>query len=491
MDQMLACPDCGTPNRSDADLCVQCWRGMDEDVAARIPVAAFAVATATPPRTLRPAPPAPPAVSAPASPVAERPVGEAAPGPVPYFAPLPQPVPGGIVPNTVPAPVATERRRGNVKWRWRHLWAVGVCAWGLPEVLAAYWAPRFQGRGILDAALAIQIVGYVLAALVVAVLVSRVNNGDWGSVGIRWSENAYDDMFRGAGFGLVLIGTFLLVTFAISGGELEVDGLVKMLIGGTSGPGFFLAAAVLVVGAPVIEEIYYRGMLYEKFGRWGRWPAIVGTSILFVAAHGALIIPALMLLAFGVAWKRQTKTLWYTMGAHAAWNLVVLCLGVFLMSGPAEAFTPPDGSYTLRHAADWEPVREGVVSGPTGSVDLVLMTPSGSFIVVGRTETHPGIHRGNLKSALLSQVEEVAPLPYGATLEGIEESDLMGGLAKAYEMSLSFSDPVAGDVDARVVVAVRDPEQPAFLFVVACPEAECPTAGADFESLVRSFQFAR
>lgn len=84
---MVACPDCGTPNRVDADLCMQCWRGMDEDLAARIPTPAFAG------RTAAPAPPAPARQAAAQGregaarmtiqPVAPR---EADPGAVPYFA---------------------------------------------------------------------------------------------------------------------------------------------------------------------------------------------------------------------------------------------------------------------------------------------------------------------------------------------------------------------------------------------------------------------
>lgn len=84
---MVACPDCGTQNRADADLCVQCWREMTEGAVAKIPVAAFASAA--------PAPAAPPPPAAPPRRVvtprpAPEPVKprEAEAGSVPYFAPV-------------------------------------------------------------------------------------------------------------------------------------------------------------------------------------------------------------------------------------------------------------------------------------------------------------------------------------------------------------------------------------------------------------------
>jgi membrane protease YdiL (CAAX protease family) len=367
---------------------------------------------------------------------------------------------------------------------------VGVCAWGIPQALTETWAPRFQGRAILDAALVIQIAGYVVAAFVAAILVSRVNNGDWSTVGIRWSDKAYDDVFRGAGFGLVMIGIFLAATFAISGGKLEVDGLVRLLIGGTSGAGFFLAAIVVVVGAPVIEEIYYRGMLYEKLGRWGRWPAMIVSTILFVLAHGALIIPAIMFLGAGLAWKRQTKTLWYTMGGHAAWNLVVICLGVVLLMGPSHVFSAPDGSYSLRHPAKWDRMEDMESQVPGGGIDLALATPTGSFIAVGRSELTPGLHRGNLKS-VLTQAQSVLPALPGLSVDGIRESDLVrGGLVSAYETSMTLSDPTLGAGKVRLVAVVRDGASEMTMLMVTCPQPECAGAEADFEKMARSLTFS-
>ncbi|MDQ3951868.1 MAG: hypothetical protein M3279_02715, partial [Actinomycetota bacterium] len=52
MDEMVACPDCGTPNRAEADLCIQCWRALKEDAVSRIPVVALAAPAPLPPPPL-------------------------------------------------------------------------------------------------------------------------------------------------------------------------------------------------------------------------------------------------------------------------------------------------------------------------------------------------------------------------------------------------------------------------------------------------------
>ena len=48
----------------------------------------------------------------------------------------------------------------------------------------------------------------------------------------------------------------------------------------------------VVVLYPVLEEIWYRGLLYPRLReRWGRWPAMVILSLLFAVAHGIETIP--------------------------------------------------------------------------------------------------------------------------------------------------------------------------------------------------------
>ena len=510
---MVACPDCGTENLSGADLCVQCWRGMTDELARKIPVAAFAVAAADPAAPLAPHPAAPPA-----------PLREVPPPPAPYFTPPPKLVPPPElapppleeepervlepahpeVPYFAKSPVRPEELQANpapaavtqpgrqvFSWGYWHLAVVWAAAWGLPLIATQDVASRFAGRGVLDSILAVQVAAYLVAAVVVTLLVKTVQRGEWRSIGIHWSEMAYEDVFRGMGFGLLMIGALAIGSRLIFGWS-EIDPMVRTMVGGTSGPGFVLAALVIVVGAPVIEEVYFRGMLYERLARWGSGSALVGSSLLFVRAHGSFLIPALLVMAFALGWKRRTKSIWYTMGAHSAWNLVVLCIGVFVLAGPAHTFSPPDDFYSLRHPPKWDRLEEvEQASGPGGmSLDLVLTTPAGSFMGVGRADVPPGTNPRQL-GPILGRLQSALPMVPGvSSTSGIRETDLVrAGLAKAYELRATMTDPVAGEVETRMVVVVPDQSTKMMMLITACPSAECAEANTEFDAMLRSVAF--
>lgn len=132
MDQMVACPDCGTPNRASADLCVQCWRALSEgDLVSKIPAAAFAVSA---PARVAPPPPAVPRQPVPA-PVTPR---EAEPGPVPYFAPVTN---GNAQTNGWTPPVDTSPVATGSKAPWGALTALALV---LAVLGGGYWF--FFGR---------------------------------------------------------------------------------------------------------------------------------------------------------------------------------------------------------------------------------------------------------------------------------------------------------------------------------------------------------
>ncbi len=499
MDQLVACPDCGTPNRVDADLCVQCWRGMSEELAQKIPVAAFAAPAPAkappppplPPRTLRPAP----VVKVVKKARAPEPARETTPPLAPYFATagVPDSDAGAAVATAGAAAVPTivsPRREREPVWSFWHLLLVGVLAWLLPIFVTFRMAGNFEGRGMMDAALAIQVGGYLVGGLAVAFLVYRYQFGDWGSVGLRRTEASLGEVFQGFALGLVLIGSFVGGVYLVTQ-KLDVDGLVRALVGATTGPGFVLGALVVVVGAPVIEEIYFRGMLFARAKREsGFAAAVVVTTILFVLAHGAgLLDPPRLLLGLSLALVRKTKSLWFTIGGHAAWNLAVVGLGVTLLMGPSHTFTAADGSFTLRHPAQWDRMEEA--SALQSDLDLVLTTPAGAFIGVGRSELAPGVNRSNLGS-VLSNARGALPMPPGVRMGPIREVGLVrGDLAKSYESKIEISDPMLGAGKARMVAVVRDGSTKLMVAVMACPQAECAAADADFDAMLRSVTFAR
>jgi hypothetical protein len=93
---------------------------------------------------------------------------------------------------------------------------------------------------------------------------------------------------------------------------------------------------------------------------------------------------------------------------------------------------------------------------------------------------------------MLTKAQTALPMMGGMSAGPIRQTNLVrGNLAKAYEMSVEIDDPLLGTGRARVVAVVRDGSDKLMTAVVACPAAECATANADFDAMLRSVQFSR
>lgn len=108
-------------------------------------------------------------------------------------------------------------------------------------------------------------------------------------------------------------------------------GLTSVFGGG--GLGLMVAVVALVVLAPLAEEMAFRGVLLRAAGaRWGKWPAIIGTSVVFAAYHVTAwtMVPLLVLgIALGwLAWSR--RSVWAAVFLHALYNGVVVAAAYWL-----------------------------------------------------------------------------------------------------------------------------------------------------------------
>ena len=459
---------------------------------SKLPAAAFAVAAAGP-ATIAPPPPAapprykpmPPAVPVVPAPV-QRPI-EAVPGPVPYFAPAEAETKSrpGVGSDWTP-PLA----RKNYSWKFRHLWLIGASAWGIPYCATWTLVKGKTGADLVTGVLAVQVAAYLIAALALACLVHIVQRGDWASVGLNRTERTPLDFALGAGLGFALITLFLGGVYVLTG-SFEMDFLTRYMLGGTSGPGAMLGAIVLIVGAPVIEEVYFRGLLYDRFARWGVAAAIIGTALLFTVAHGVGIWdPPRLLVGLALGLARRTKSLWFTIAAHAAWNGAIVFLAVFMMTGSGHVFTSSDGSFTLRHPAKWERMEQAEQSGPQGASELVLTSPAGSFLGVVSFPMRPDVNRWNLKT-FVQQAQGTLPLPPGITMGGFEETyDVPGPMVTSYEATLQISDPALGQGSARMVFVLNEGSPSIVMLVMACPTEDCGKAEPEFQSMLKSLQFS-
>ncbi len=157
---------------------------------------------------------------------------------------------------------------------------------------------------------------------------------------------------------------YLLVAFGWSSrlGQMNIRGTLAMIVAvvGLEGIAFFILSRVLpessqasvwwesldenlmfgpatsavltsldaVVGAPVVEEIIFRGLLFGAiFSRWGFWPAAIFSSLVFASVHGYELEGSISVITSGIflCWLyRRTGRLWAPMVAHGLLNGVVV-----------------------------------------------------------------------------------------------------------------------------------------------------------------------
>jgi membrane protease YdiL (CAAX protease family) len=105
---------------------------------------------------------------------------------------------------------------------------------------------------------------------------------------------------------------------------------------GTSVGGLALAAVMLVLIGPFVEECVFRGALMRGLeARIGAWPAIITQAVLFAAFHRSwwLLFP-MTVLGVALGWlAHERKSLWPAIALHAAYNSLTVGAVVWLSRG--------------------------------------------------------------------------------------------------------------------------------------------------------------
>ena len=111
---------------------------------------------------------------------------------------------------------------------------------------------------------------------------------------------------------------------------------LNLLIESPRDVAFFTMSALVLIGAPLMEEILYRGILQEIAIRLGlgRWQAIVVVSVIFASMHlGAAdnsSLPTLFVLSLGFGWVyEKSGRLWAPIVMHSLFNLTNILLATF------------------------------------------------------------------------------------------------------------------------------------------------------------------
>lgn len=226
---------------------------------------------------------------------------------------------------------------GSSATGWTLLEAVAVCAAIVATLLAGHALAGSQVISVMPSearAVARGVVAVVLDLVLVGVLAflaGRRGSGVRVAFGLDRKVGAAEAL-SAAGLVLALlvatrVGSTLWGAFAQAVGwePPSLGGLVSVF--GAGWPGLVASVAAVVVVAPFVEELAFRGVVLTALAsRTPWWLAIALTALVFAASHGVAwtLVPLFLLgLACGwLAWSR--RSLWPAIALHALYNGVVI-----------------------------------------------------------------------------------------------------------------------------------------------------------------------
>lgn len=152
----------------------------------------------------------------------------------------------------------------------------------------------------------------------------------WQQMGLkrgRWAFGFRRGLVWSAGFGLAA-GAGFLAAYLMGWNLLRILG--PAADGRAAVPLLFLIGGLI---APIAEELYFRGILYGYARRWGFWPALTLSTLVFTFLHpGAVGIPITHIvggLVFATAYEIE-KNLLVPITIHALGNLAIFSLAYIL-----------------------------------------------------------------------------------------------------------------------------------------------------------------
>lgn len=198
----------------------------------------------------------------------------------------------------------------------------------------------------------------------------------WRSLGLTFHKNWLRDLLVGFAIGFVVLAVGVGVAAVGGGLRFSFDGAIVPIGRSLVGSGFLLCVAALA------EEALFRGYPLQTFSRAHlAWMGILVTLVFFAYVHLSnpnatfgmtLINTSIAGLWFGIAYLR-TRSLWFPLGLHWAWNWA---LGAFFG-------LPVSGmnlvSHPLLRGSDAGPEwltggNYGIEGGIAGTIALVLAT---------------------------------------------------------------------------------------------------------------------
>jgi membrane protease YdiL (CAAX protease family) len=177
----------------------------------------------------------------------------------------------------------------------------------------------------------------------------------------------------GGGLAIVLTG----VTY-LAAGHPVVDPIAGLMASETVGP-LLIGVFVLVVTAPVVEELVFRGFLAEALRGRGRRVAGLLSAAAFSVAHLRFsqfrYYVAMGLVLFCMYWRRGLSG---SIAAHAAFNGMLFVAALAVAHGPALTLTASGATVTL--PGTWQPTDAG------WGEEIAAVGPAGAWFGLGQQE---------------------------------------------------------------------------------------------------------
>ena len=127
---------------------------------------------------------------------------------------------------------------------------------------------------------------------------------------------------------MVLLGLILLYTFPIIGKIANsADSINNQLLPIE----IFFTFLTVIILAPIVEELFFRGMMLNKWGqKYGLFKGIFFTSLIFAIVHPASFFSAFLTSFLYSILYVKTKKLYIAIFAHSFGNLIVFLPRIFL-----------------------------------------------------------------------------------------------------------------------------------------------------------------
>ena len=219
-----------------------------------------------------------------------------------------------------------------------HAWGVGHVVAGVvigtvASVVAA--GIIFTARGYEEAdVLPLSMVAVMQAALWIGLLGVPL----WlvAARGVRWADLGWGatvrDAWQGLGIGVatqVVVVPVVYIPLLLMADDLDVSGPARDLVDKASGGGILLLFLAVVVGAPIVEELFFRGLTLRALeARMRPRTALVVSALVFGAVHLQLLqFPALVAIGLVCGWLAQRdgrigRAIW----AHVGFNGLTVAL---------------------------------------------------------------------------------------------------------------------------------------------------------------------